>query len=68
LLGPAISRTIYKTTIYSRETAEPSKMVPVEIPAETQTSIQLAGFLVRAPISRSGGQEFEPQCGGNSVH
>jgi hypothetical protein len=35
------------------------RMSTVEKPAETQTSIQLASHLVRAPNSRSGGHEFE---------
>jgi hypothetical protein len=36
------------------------KLDLVEKPAETQTCIQLASHLVRAPNSRSEGHEFEP--------
>jgi hypothetical protein len=35
------------------------KYKTVEKPAKTQTSIQLASHLVKAPTSRSGGHEFE---------
>jgi hypothetical protein len=39
--------------------SSPFNIHPVEKPAETQTSNQLASHLVKAPNSRSGGGEFE---------